>query len=343
LRRRIERAFDACAGEIPLEKLRHACCDVLLKEKQQAGASKSILRHIEQQASILEHMARSNLLKEPDAAFVELGAGRGMLSLALAQLFPAGLFVLVDRAHTRGKADNSIGSEAEGAEAKKRVVRAKIDIRHLNLAGMDEIRGKPVVCMSKHLCGVATDLSLRAIAQTLPDTPASDPPAPTPDVSVESVECGSVALSISSAFSGLAIALCCHHVCAWQDYINPEFFLAQGFTPHEFELLTGMTSWTTCGMGLEGDAVEFTLGIRYVTRSSMLVLISCVAFTLTLTPMTATSKSDRAALGRKCKRILDAGRAAYLAQFQLKTRLVHYCEEEDSLENCLLLAYRETS
>lgn len=264
LRARVERAFDACVGEIPLEKLHHPCCDALLEEKKQAGASKSILRHIEQQASILEHMSRADLLKESDAAFIELGAGRGMLSLALAQLFPTGLFVLVDRAHTRGKADHSIGNEAERVEAKKRVVRAKIDIRHLNFAGMDEISGKPVVCMSKHLCGVATDLSLRAIAQTLPDFPSPNPPVSTASalpVDGESTTCACTP-SISPAFSGLAIALCCHHVCAWQDYINPEFFLAQGFNAQEFELLTGMTSWTTCGMGLEGDAVEFTLGIR---------------------------------------------------------------------------------
>ncbi|KUF89478.1 hypothetical protein AM588_10005044 [Phytophthora nicotianae] len=51
-------------------------------------------------------------------------------------------------------------------------------------------------------------------------------------------------------------------------------------------------------------------------------------------------KDDRAVLGRKCKRIIDAGRAAYLAQLQLKTRLVHYCDTKDSLENCLLVAWR---
>lgn len=60
-----------------------------------------------------------------------------------------------------------------------------------------------------------------------------------------------------------------------------------------------------------------------------------------ISPLGLFSKSDRAALGRKCKRILDAGRAAYLEKFQLKTRLVHYCEEQDSLENCLLLAWRD--
>lgn len=233
-------------------------------EKKQAGASKSVLRHIEQQASILEHMSKAKLLQDREAVYVELGAGRGMLSLALAQLFPSSLFVLVDRAHTRGKADHFIGSETGNAQT-KRALRAKIDIRHLNFAGMDEVRSKLVVCMSKHLCGVATDLSLRAIMQTLPgarpqseSSAALQPSAPMPPA--------------NSTFAGLAIALCCHHVCVWQDYINPEFFVAQGFRAEEFELLTGMTSWTTCGMSLEGDAVEFTLGIRFVAVVVPLVM-----------------------------------------------------------------------
>lgn len=299
LRKRVEVAYDSCVGELPLEKLHHTCCDQLLEEKKVAGASKSVLRHIEQQASIIGHMEQAKLLQDSSAAFVELGAGRGMLSLALAQMFPASLYVLIDRAHTRGKADRFIGDgqDQDNASGKQEAttLRAKIDIRHLNFAGMREILEKPIVCMSKHLCGVATDLSLRAIAHTIPGS-----------------ESGKDS-SVSSSFQGLAIALCCHHVCSWQDYVNPDFFLAQGFQPHEFELLTSMTSWTTCGMGLEGDAVEHILGI---------------------------SKTDRAMLGRKCKRIIDAGRAAYLKQFKLKTRLVHYCDTSDSLENCLLLAWR---
>ncbi|GMF24625.1 unnamed protein product [Phytophthora fragariaefolia] len=255
LRRRIDAAYAACVGELKLEKLHHKCCDQLFEEKKKAGASKSVLRHIEQQASIIGHMDQAKLLQDSNAAFVELGAGRGMLSLALAQMFPDSLYVLIDRAHTRGKADRFIGGEGKGEESARdssTTLRAKIDIRHLNFAGMQEILHKPVVCMSKHLCGVATDLSLRAIAQTLPERSnakvLSSEDAPVP---------------LSSSFQGLAIALCCHHVCAWEDYVNPTFFQDQGFMPEEFELLTSMTSWTTCGMGLEGDAVKHILGIRY--------------------------------------------------------------------------------
>ncbi|KAL7679662.1 putative methyltransferase TRM13, Zinc finger, CCCH-type, TRM13 [Plasmopara halstedii] len=305
LRSRIEVAYASCVGELASEHLHHNCCDELFETKKTSGSSNSVLRHIKQQASIIGHMDKVKLLANPDSAFVELGAGRGLLSLALAQTYPDSLFVLIDRAHTRGKADHFIGRNGMNDVASKKsptTLRAKIDIRHLNFAGMQEISNKPVICMSKHLCGVATDLSLRAITQTLPETDS--------DISNLSKDAPA---SVNTRFKGLAIALCCHHVCTWGDYVNPEFFLTYNFKPEEFELLTCMTSWTTCGMGLKGDAVKHILGI---------------------------SKDERAELGRKCKRIIDAGRAAYLAQFQLKTRLVQYCDANDSLENCLLLAWR---
>lgn len=267
---RIHAAYDRCVGEIQLQKLTHACCDALYAEKKGAGAAKNILRHIEQQASILGHMDRVKLLDE-SAVFVELGAGRGMLSLALAQSFKDSVYVLIDRAHTRGKADRfieSVDAVSAGEEidqGARRVVRAKIDIRHLNFAGMEQVVEKPVVCMSKHLCGVATDLSLRAITQTLPR--GSESCDDNAKAHGEVCDDGSlVASSVSPHFRGLAVALCCHHVCAWEDYVNPEFFESQGFHAREFPLLTGMTSWATCGMGLEGGAVEHTLGIRCVLR-----------------------------------------------------------------------------
>lgn len=243
-------------GEISLQKLTHPCCDALYAEKKEAGAAKNILRHIEQQASILGHMERVKLLDE-SSTFVELGAGRGMLSFALAQTLKDSMYVLIDRAHTRGKADRfieSLESAGETEKSRKLVMRAKIDIRHLNFAGMEEVVAKPVVCMSKHLCGVATDLSLRAITQTLPRV-------------AEKSESDDTATSVSPYFQGLAVALCCHHVCAWEDYVAPEFFVQQGFQENEFHLLTSMTSWATCGMGLEGDAVAHILDIRCVLKS----------------------------------------------------------------------------
>lgn len=250
--RRIHSSFASCVGSIPLEKLHHPCCDALLTEKTTAGSSKNVLRHIEQQSSILGHMEKNNLLS-PTAAYVELGAGRGMLSLAMAQAFPDALYMLIDRGSNRGKADHfmregvlsavSSGatSSSEQSHPAQNVYRAKIDIRHLNLAGMRELNGASIVGMSKHLCGVATDLSLRALVQTLPRQDNN---------------------SVSSQFKGLAIALCCHHVCRWEDYVNPTFFLAQGFEADEFALITSLTSWATCSIQDEGDTVERLLGLQ---------------------------------------------------------------------------------
>mmetsp|Transcript_38140 Transcript_38140/g.69753 ORF Transcript_38140/g.69753 Transcript_38140/m.69753 type:complete len:106 (+) Transcript_38140:340-657(+) len=49
----------------------------------------------------------------------------------------------------------------------------------------------------------------------------------------------------------------------------------------------------------------------------------------------------RAAVGRKCKRLLDAGRLAFLESIQgFEVCLVHYCSPEVSPENALLLAWR---
>ncbi|EQC30576.1 hypothetical protein SDRG_11634 [Saprolegnia diclina VS20] len=281
---KIEAAYAKAIGSIPTETLKHDGCTKLLLEKEATGASHGALRHIQQQASIIGHMERKSLL-HPSFTYMELGAGRAMLSLALTQLYPASPFILIDRAGTRGKADQYIATESK-------CTRAKIDIRHLNLAGMKEATETPLVCLSKHLCGVATDLSLRALATTLPPVQAN---AMSPDL------------------HGLAIALCCHHACSWDDYVNPTYLKELGFSAADFKVLVSLSGWATCGMGTEGDAVETVLG---------------------------WSREKRTALGRKSKRVIDMGRVLYLRAHGMHAELVHYCEQTESLENCLLLASR---
>ncbi|OQR96828.1 tRNA guanosine-2'-O-methyltransferase [Thraustotheca clavata] len=281
---RLEKAYNELIGSIPTKTLNHEACSKLLTEKQATGAAHGALRHIQQQASILGHMEEKKLL-HPSYTYMELGAGRAMLSLALTQLYPASPFILIDRAGTRGKADQYIATESK-------CTRAKIDIRHLNLSGMQEAVNTPLVCLSKHLCGVATDLSLRALATTLP--PNEDK-------------------KMSPHLKGFAIALCCHHACNWDDYINPDYFLKMGFTAVEFKLLISLSGWATCGMATEGDAVETVLG---------------------------WGREKRTTLGRICKRLIDMGRVHYLRDRGMHAELVHYCEQSESLENCLLLAWQ---
>ena len=162
-----------------------------------------------------------------------------------------------------------------------------------------------MVGVSKHLCGAATDLSLRCLS-TLP--------------------------SGSDRLRGLMIALCCHHRCDWSSFVGKQFLKDQGFTRDDFDILVSMTSWATCGFGRgkkadadeeaeheTGQSEEFHPNDRY-SRMGL-------------------SESNREEIGRLCKRVLDCGRIQYLnsAFPTLSVQLKHYVSPEVSLENALLL------
>ncbi|CAM9197073.1 unnamed protein product, partial [Sphacelaria rigidula] len=125
-------------------------------------------RHVLQQASILGHMLKRRSLVCGGAGgagggpgsgtlHVEMGAGKGALGQAISTAFPGSAITMVERSSVRHKADKKL----DGA-----TVRARIDIRDLNMAGLPSLTSaegeqRPVVAVAKHLCGVATDLALR--------------------------------------------------------------------------------------------------------------------------------------------------------------------------------------
>jgi tRNA:m4X modification enzyme len=48
---------------------------------------------------------------------------------------------------------------------------------------------------------------------------------------------------------------------------------------------------------------------------------------------------QRAVLGRMCKRLIDRGRLEFLLSIGFCAEIVHYCSEEISPENALLVAW----
>ena len=98
-----------------------------------------------------------------------------------------------------------------------------MDIRHccVSLLLPDDTETSdpaPVVVVAKHLCGAATDLALRAVANSA---------------------------TAGQRVRGLGIATCCHHACSWEDYCGADWLREKGFSGHEFELLkfwTGTSS-----------------------------------------------------------------------------------------------------
>ena len=340
-------------------------------------------KHAVQQAGIVAHMARRGLVRPsggPAAAaaaaaalqaaatagyalestaadttdtFIEYGAGRGMLALAIRRAQPSANIVLVERMSTRGKADRVLregsgsGSHGPGrmdgststaavlataaaaAPTEGEFFRAGVDIRDLDVSKLPfvgtQVGGGGVsggggggvgrgggtaraVGVAKHLCGLATDLTLRSFLTTGAGAPG---------------------------VHGAAIATCCHHRCSWDDYVARNFFEARGFDRHEFELLMHWTGWVSSFSALERS--------KHAGKGASK---GCGAQVLPPQPSTLRSKhlrttADQAVLGRQCKRLVDLGRMQFLRELGFRTELVHYCPEEVSLENALIIAWRE--
>ncbi|CAM9849682.1 unnamed protein product, partial [Scytosiphon promiscuus] len=212
-------------------------------------------RHVLQHASLVGHLLKRGLVgscsdgsredgsTRSSVLHVEMGAGKGALGLSIATAFPGADVTMVERSSVRRKAENRL----DGVSA-----RARIDIRDLDMAGLPSIVGegddRPVVAVAKHLCGVATDLALRAML-TLPQQMETDSYIG----SVASGSCGGDSggrPTSSRRVGGVAIATCCHHACNWRDYAGREFLVQQGFSARDFEAMRRISAW----ISLEPDA-----------------------------------------------------------------------------------------
>lgn len=205
-----------------------------------------------------------------------------------------------------------------------------------------------MVGYGKHLCGAATDLSLRCLGAALraPLLPARRAPGPH-----------------APRLRGVAIATCCHHRCDWRHYVGQGWWRGTlGASPVEFETARMLSSWAVDGGG-RAPTAAVPAGPDATSASDATGGTSGV-------PQPPWHGVDRMTLGRQCKRLIDAGRAWYLQQtFGLapagaggtetsagsavgsgdasapaaalgrgSVRLVYYCEASLSPENCLLLA-----
>ncbi|KAJ2662444.1 tRNA:m4X modification enzyme [Coemansia sp. RSA 1200] len=188
----------------------------VLDSNENAAKTKHV-RHTVQQSSLLGHLDALDCLDPQKYVFVEFGAGKGELSVHLhAALAGNPTIILVDRKNFRQKfnvdktnenSTTTTTSESNTSSARRQFTRIYIDIRDLDLSSVPELQGavdpttgmpalRPVVAYSKHLCGAATDLTLRCLKR------------------YEDAG-GSVA--------AIAIALCCHHRCRYSTYANPEY------------------------------------------------------------------------------------------------------------------------
>ncbi|KAF9988031.1 hypothetical protein BGZ65_000205 [Modicella reniformis] len=304
------------------------------------------IKHAHQQASLLGHMQRLKMLDDPTACYIEFGAGRGELSNYLKIAVDdhgTATFILVDRTPARNKFDNAIlGLE----EIKTLVKRHTMDIKDLILAEIPELRRdvtatqreppikkdcmnepykdidkKPVVAMSKHLCGGATDLTLKCLT-SYHQSEREKSPSP-------------------SLVKGILIALCCHQLCHHYMYPNQEFLKEIDISPKEFVYLTRMSSWAVC---VNSTKSENSSGPSSTSSDSLIAeddehnVGTGKELEELGSHLPTLDFQARERLGQQCKRLLDIGRVRYLQEHGFDAELVYYVDKETSLENLALMA-----
>jgi hypothetical protein len=128
--------------------------------------------------------------------------------------------------------------------------RLTVDIADLCLERLPQFqRVQRSVAMGKHLCGVATDLTLRCYVRALA---AADVDAATVAAAAEA-DSANAAVAADGADScshvpagsasgqgvtgGLALALCCHHLCDYTGYTDTQWLRHHGIAAGEFALM----------------------------------------------------------------------------------------------------------
>ncbi|GLU16686.1 hypothetical protein SLE2022_331060 [Rubroshorea leprosula] len=288
-------------------------------------------KHVKQQASILGNLEDFKVLKscddgeqcqcvEPEddsndnsnsvSAVVEFGAGRGYLTQMLADCYGIRRVFLVERQSYKLKADRSLRQKESLI-----LERLRIDIEDLNLKAVESLHHLPYLAIGKHLCGPATDLTLRCCLATSNNAEQ---------------------YSSNLCLRGLAIATCCHHLCQWKHYINKIYFTSLGISREEFHAITWFTSWAVDANHSSdlSDVTDDRLHLEPVEKEESSGNADASGVEGTVRNMKAI---ERARLGFMCKQIIDMGRLMWVKEHGLETKLVKYVPSSISPENHLLI------
>lgn len=223
----IIKAYQANREPLKHKESSHSGLDSWLEEKENQ-------KHILQQLSLVGNMKENGLLST-SATYIEFGCGKAELSRAVnacnlhddTDLKETYGFGLIDRGTNRMKMDSKIIKDCQDKETKllPKIKRSRIDIEHLQLDNfLESEKPDQIVCISKHLCGVATDLTLKLLLHS--------------------------SLLLDGKFHGLLVAMCCRHVCHYSQLLpeSRNYLTQHGVTnEQDFVTLRRMVTWAVCG------------------------------------------------------------------------------------------------
>lgn len=221
-------------------------------------------KHIDQQSSLVGQLKEVNLLS-PQLFYVEFGCGKGELSRTVNKCILHDYKIsqqedeetltiygygLIDRGVNRMKMDNKILKDCKEAPHPLDPVikRSRIDIEHLDLDKfLESAAPKGVVGISKHLCGVATDLTLKLIFNSS---------------------------ILESKFQGLVVAMCCRHACNYNQLLpeSKAFLALNGIAnAQDFKYIKMIVTWAVCGPGNDSnhENQNHVSGLTYAEREQV--------------------------------------------------------------------------
>ncbi|XP_057300356.1 tRNA:m(4)X modification enzyme TRM13 homolog [Hydractinia symbiolongicarpus] len=334
-----------CYRNITMETVKenHKQHPVLDEEMSQPGYGASVKKHLIQQASLVSLLDDMNVLQN-SMAVIEFGAGRGALSHWIQKAMADQLdskFFLVDRQHNRNKLDCYHKGDDQGPNFE----RLNIDIQHLNLANVLPLTNSEleIVGVGKHLCGGATDLSLRCLFENQEKETKEEQPS-------KRIKKGSIASRIHS----ILFALCCYHRCTWSTYVGTKYLSDKGFSSLDFHRITKMAGWATCGFERrttetqkdddrvaeekiskehEDRAVEEENSKEHDDRA-------VEKKNLKVHAGLGLTSHEQEEIGRMCKRIIDHGRLEYIRSYGYRCELIKYVDKEITPENIALCVRR---
>ena len=222
----------------------------------------------------------------------------------------------------------------------------------------ETVKKNKTVIIAKHLCGLATDISLRSL-QTFSKKDSCDK-----DKQVDE--------KITENAHGVAIATCCHHACSWADYTGAEWLQARGISSQEFDLMKVWSSWahtlTKKIQSAEGlptsapfvgkeraesikdtkeklvtlsedneEEVEEEVGVGEVDHKVDVEMATSVP------RPTGISLQEMSVIGCMVKRIFDQGRVAYLKKLGMKAHQRRYCDRALSPECYMIIAVNDSA
>ncbi|XP_052210893.1 uncharacterized protein LOC127813563 [Diospyros lotus] len=290
-------------------------------------------KHVLQQSSILGNLEEFGVLKNFNGeisrdchlfdvpfddganvpAVVEFGAGRGYLTQVLADCYGIKQVFLVERKAYKFKADRSLRQKES-----LKLERLRIDIEDLKLNAVEALQGIPYLAIGKHLCGPATDMTLRCcLAEHHNQGPAAQGNG-----------------NAGCHLRGLAIATCCHHICQWKHYINKKYLSNLGITKEDFHAITWFTSWAV-------DAAhdsDLSAAVNY-NSAQQIIGEDDDAHGGVEEMFRKMSGVERAVLGFMCKDIIDMGRLMWMKELGLDdAAFLKYIPFHISPENRMLIA-----